>query len=157
MYLFYLSFSRYKVTAAVVTEVEHMVMSTLLCILIYIYLKSCSNVHYWLQMMSIIGVFLLIKRNRNRNNWIASQRYVNESVSTIANTYTHIFIHTHIYITVHHVPKCMSCHKGIVEITGRAHCFYDIYIERERAKGMSLLYLNLLFFYFVLVLDIFCF
>ena len=31
--------------------------------------------------------------------------------------------------TVHHVPKCMSCHKAIVVITGRAHCFHDyIYI-----------------------------
>ena len=26
---------------------------------------------------------------------------------------------------VHHVPKCMSCHKAIVRITGRAHCFHD--------------------------------
>ena len=25
----------------------------------------------------------------------------------------------------HHVPKCMSCHKAIVVITGRAHCFHD--------------------------------
>ena len=24
-----------------------------------------------------------------------------------------------------HVPKCMSCHKAIVVITGRAHCFHD--------------------------------
>ena len=30
---------------------------------------------------------------------------------------------------IHHVPKCMSCHKAIVVITRRAHCFYDcIYI-----------------------------
>ena len=30
---------------------------------------------------------------------------------------------------VHHVLKCMSCHKAIVVITGRAYCFYDcIYI-----------------------------
>ena len=28
-------------------------------------------------------------------------------------------------VTVHHVPKCMSCHKAIVVITGRAHCFHD--------------------------------
>ena len=28
-----------------------------------------------------------------------------------------------------HVPKCMSCHKAIVVISGRAHCFHDyIYI-----------------------------
>ena len=27
------------------------------------------------------------------------------------------------------MPKCMSCHKAIVLITGRAHCFHDnIYI-----------------------------
>ena len=26
---------------------------------------------------------------------------------------------------VHHVPKCMSYHKAIVVITGRAHCFHD--------------------------------
>ena len=32
-------------------------------------------------------------------------------------------------VTVHHVPKSMSCRKPIVVITGRAHCFYDyIYI-----------------------------
>ena len=31
--------------------------------------------------------------------------------------------------TVPHVPKCMSCHKAIVVITGSAHCFHDcIYI-----------------------------
>ena len=30
---------------------------------------------------------------------------------------------------VHHLPKCMSCRKAIVVITGRAHCFDDnIYI-----------------------------
>ena len=33
------------------------------------------------------------------------------------------------YVTVHHVPKYMSCHKAIVVITRRAHCFHDyIYI-----------------------------
>ena len=32
-------------------------------------------------------------------------------------------------VTVDHVPKCMSCHKAIVVITRRAHCFHDcIYI-----------------------------
>ena len=51
------------------------------------------------------------------------------------NTHTHT--HTYIYIqgthmmyiiTVHRVPKCMSCHKAIVVITERAHCFhYCIY------------------------------
>ena len=32
-------------------------------------------------------------------------------------------------VTVHHVPKCMSCHKAVMVITGRAHYFHDyIYI-----------------------------
>ena len=35
----------------------------------------------------------------------------------------------HMIHWIHHVPKCMSCHKAIVVITGRAHCFYDyVYI-----------------------------
>ena len=38
------------------------------------------------------------------------------------------FVATH---ALGHVPKCMSCHKAIVVITGRAHCFHDcIYILR---------------------------
>ena len=33
-------------------------------------------------------------------------------------------------VTVHHVPKCISCHEAIVVITGRAHCFHDfIYLN----------------------------
>ena len=40
---------------------------------------------------------------------------------------------------VHHVPKCISCHKAIVMITGRAHYFHDnIYI-------MPILFLSGLF------------
>ena len=39
------------------------------------------------------------------------------------------YLHVCIIRTVHHVPKCMSCHKAIVVITGRAHYFHDnIYI-----------------------------
>ena len=29
---------------------------------------------------------------------------------------------------IHHAPKCMSCHKAIVVINGRAHCFHDYMI-----------------------------
>ena len=45
---------------------------------------------------------------------------------------THALGHMMYSLTVHHVPKCMSCHKAIVVITGRAHCFHDyIYILRS--------------------------
>ena len=48
--------------------------------------------------------------------------------------YIYIYVyknkHTCKHIYIHHVPKCMSCHKAIVVITGRAHCFHDnIYIH----------------------------
>ena len=33
--------------------------------------------------------------------------------------------HAQPYITVHHVLKCMSCHKAILVITVKAHCFHD--------------------------------
>ena len=39
--------------------------------------------------------------------------------------YTHTHTHTHTCITVHHVPKCMSCHKAIVVVTTKVHCFHD--------------------------------
>ena len=41
------------------------------------------------------------------------------------------FVATHAlgHMMYGHVPKCMSCHKAIVVVTGRAHCFHDyIYI-----------------------------
>ena len=41
------------------------------------------------------------------------------------------FVATHAlgHMMYGYVPKCMSCHKAIVVITGRAHCFHDyIYI-----------------------------
>ena len=35
----------------------------------------------------------------------------------------------HLGTSVHHVPKCMSCHKAIVAISGKVHCFHDyIYV-----------------------------
>ena len=40
--------------------------------------------------------------------------------------YTYTMHHVTYYTTIHHVPKCMSCHKAIVVRTGRAHCFYDM-------------------------------
>ena len=41
--------------------------------------------------------------------------------------YTYIHTYIHIYTWEHNVrlPKWMSCHKVIVVITGRAHCFHD--------------------------------
>ena len=39
-----------------------------------------------------------------------------------------LFVLFHWYqqcVTVRHVPKCMSCYKAIVVMTGRAHCFHD--------------------------------
>ena len=37
-------------------------------------------------------------------------------------------VHHTVHHTVYHVPKCMSFHKAIVVITGRAHCFLWLHI-----------------------------
>ena len=37
--------------------------------------------------------------------------------------YIYIPYTRYIYKTGHHVLKCMSCHKVMVVITGRKHCF----------------------------------
>ena len=52
--------------------------------------------------------------------------------------HTHTHTHTHMYICfyihamkkpsvhhLHHVPKCFSCHKAILMMTARPHCFHD--------------------------------
>ena len=39
------------------------------------------------------------------------------------------FVATH--ALEHMMPKCMSCHKAIVVITGRADCFHDYCICRH--------------------------
>ena len=37
-----------------------------------------------------------------------------------------------------YMPNCMSCHKAIVVITGRAHCLHiHIYIYTEREKEIQ--------------------
>ena len=50
----------------------------------------------------------------------------NELIKTWVKNISYVIHHTQ---SVHDVPKCMSCHKDIVVITARAHCFHDsIYI-----------------------------
>ena len=61
-------------------------------------------------------------------------------IITIYILLLHIY-YIYILYTVHHVLKCMSCHKAIVVITGRAHWFHDyiyifihIYVRRRFVK-----------------------
>ena len=43
-------------------------------------------------------------------------------IMLLAQLFEHSLVHWYQQcVTVHHVPKCMSCHKVIVVITGRAH------------------------------------
>ena len=51
-------------------------------------------------------------------------------ITLLALLVEHFLVHWYQqFVTVHHVPKCMSCYKAIVVITGRAHCFHDcIYV-----------------------------
>ena len=67
---------------------------------------------------------------RNWLNWSAVVIWYickcNELIKTWVKNISYVIHHTQ---SVHDVPKCMSCHKDIVVITARAHCFHDsIYI-----------------------------
>ena len=98
IWILFIFLFRKRVIAVVVAneakQTEHFTICTCLfvCKLIYIYLQSCSNVHYW--------VSLLINRNRNRNNCMDLLRWVNISVPAMAHTQTHRHtqIYTYIYI-----------------------------------------------------------
>ena len=89
------------------------------------------------------GYTLLVPMNQHiYYAHLASVRF-EHSVCRVSLMTTYITLHAllverslvHWYqqcVTVHHVPKCMSCHKAIVVITGGAHCFHDyIYILRS--------------------------
>ena len=63
--------------------------------------------------------------------------YIHIYICLYIHTYiSYIYIYIYVYAimktmcppgyqTVHHVSKCMSCHRAIVVVTGRAHCFHD--------------------------------
>ena len=59
----------------------------------------------------------LLTRCLQRKRSILLNKCVFKTIFCLSNT------------SINHLPKCMSCHKAIVVITGRAHCFHDyIYI-----------------------------
>ena len=59
-----------------------------------------------------IYIYMLLWKQCNVPSWLSSQWLCGSS-----------------YTWTHDVPKSVSCHKAIVVITGRAHCFHDcIYI-----------------------------
>ena len=74
------------------------------------------------------GSTLLVPMNQRVLNKQSKERTTN--ITLLALLVEHSLVHWYQQCgTVHHVPKCMSCHKAIVVITGRAHCFHDyIYI-----------------------------
>ena len=70
------------------------------------------------------GSTLLVPMNQSRGSLMTTY------ITLLALLVEHSLVHWYQQCgAVHHVPKCMSCHKAIVVITGRAHCFHDcIYI-----------------------------
>ena len=53
----------------------------------------------------------------------------NNAPSRLSPQWLCVATHALGHMMYHYVPKCMSCHKVIVLITGRAHCFHNcIYI-----------------------------
>ena len=64
------------------------------------------------------------------------------------------------WVTVHHLPKCMSCHKAILVINRMAHCFHEytknvlkqkIKLEAHFVKNI---YIVLLYIDFIIIIII---
>ena len=59
---------------------------------------------------------------------VQTSQYMYIWLYIICIQYIYIYTLVHCYqqcVTVHHVPKCMSCHKAILAITGRTQCLHD--------------------------------
>ena len=70
---------------------------------------------------------VLNKQSHERN---ISGSLMTTYITLLALLVEHSLVHWYQQcVAVHHVPKFMSCHKAIMVLTGRAHCFHDyIYI-----------------------------
>ena len=83
-------------------------------------------------------VLIEIKLKTKRNKLSSFQDFETVSVLWIMTTYITLFAqlveHTLVYwydqcVTLHHVPKSMSCHKAIVVMTRMPHYFHEcVYI-----------------------------
>ena len=59
------------------------------------------------------------ERNIKGHNWSTTHRVLKSPKSKMCKLNMQC-------VTVYHVPKCMSCHKAIVVITGREHIVFKI-------------------------------
>ena len=62
-----------------------------------------------LRLLPTIYIYIYVCNHENKKPYQLSPKRLSGNASTWA----------------HDVLKCMSCHKAIVVITGRAHCFHD--------------------------------
>ena len=57
-----------------------------------------------------------------------------------------------------HVPRCMSYHKAIVVITGKAHCLHDniyVYTDIYIYIYIYIIYIYILYIYIYIYIDIY--
>ena len=83
-------------------------------IYIYIYIYILHR-YIWHIYIKYIYIYIYIINNFK---WFTTHRHTECSNLTEVR-----------WASVGHVPKSMSCHKAIVVITWRAHCFHDLYIN----------------------------
>ena len=99
---------------------------------LFIYLSICF-IYIYIYILFITYIYIHIYIERERERVITMKKnYIFEKYFRLTSLSIHYIYISYTDETVHRVPKCMSCHKAIVVITGRAHCFHDyIYILRS--------------------------
>ena len=94
-------------------------LSIYLSIYIYIYMCVCVCLYVFVCLCVYMCVYEHVCVCNNENN----------VPSRLSPQCLCLWQLMHLGTSVNHVPKCMSCHKAVVVITGRVHWFHDyIYI-----------------------------
>ena len=99
-------------------------------IYIYIYIYIYTHIYTYIYICIYISIYIYIYIYIIMKTMCAPGYHHNGSMST----HEFVALGHMMYVrtwTIHHVPKFLRCHKAIVLITRRVHCFHDyIYITR---------------------------
>ena len=119
-------------------------------------LYFCVNHGCVAEFADIYGIhfeLMLMIQIHNTQSTQISQKQDGRNVYAIMKTMCPLVYHNMYSTILHHVPKCMSSHKGIVVIIGRAHfyiVFMIVYIYIDKKGILRFFSSNLLCIFWML-------
>ena len=101
-------------------------VSVCLCLCLCLCMYS-FNVYVYIRGQKSSVTHRVLKSHRNKTGVIYMYNHENNVPSRLSSQWLcgKSCIWTHGVHDVHHVPKCMTCHKAILGIPRGAHCFHN--------------------------------